>query len=125
MSIRLLCDAGVPKIDLYEVPAGVTVVPWRGNDTTDDLELIEIAARSDYDGVVFMSGIVLHREEVRELTKTHDIAVIAVNSDDPLEAKLRIIDCAAKIPGMLVEGARLVALKRLGPTVFHTGPPID
>ena len=125
MNIRLLCDAGIPKIELYEMPAGVAVVPWRGNDSTDDEELIEVAATSGYDGVVFMSGIVLHREEVRELAETHDIAVIAVSSDDPLEAKLRIIDCAPRIPGLLADGARLIALKRPGPTEFHPDPQTE
>ena len=122
MSIQLLCDAGIPKIELYEMPADVAAAPWRGNDSTDDLALIEVAARSGYDGVVFMSGMVLRRQEVSGLAETLDIAVIAVDTDDPLEAKLRIIDCADRIPTLLADGARLVALKRLGPTEVDPEP---
>ena len=122
MTIRLLCDAGIPDIERYEMPAGVAVAPWRGSDSTDDLGIIETAARSEYDGVVFISSMILHREKVQVLAKEHGIAVIAVSSDDPLEAKLRIIECAPRIPGLLADGARLIALKKPGPAEFHPDP---
>lgn len=94
--MRFLYDAVLPHNLAEEAPAGVTLDRWDGGDVQDSA-LIRTAADRGYRGVLFYDRDSLEQTDLRRLASEREIALVAVEASDPIEAKIRLL---RNLPGV-------------------------
>lgn len=90
MTLRLLYDAALPQSLSHEAPAGVELERWNGADVSDG-HLVLSAAESGCRGVVLLGRDSLEQSDLREVAREAGVALIAAATDNPVEAKQRIL----------------------------------
>ncbi len=85
----LLCDAVLPQSLADEAPF-LDLQRWDGADVTDE-ELVRFVSDQGGRGVLFLARDSLEQPDLRCLASELGVALIAVATDDPIEAKRRII----------------------------------
>ena len=88
--MRLLYDAVLPQSLAHEAPAGVELVRWDGADVPDT-DLVRAAAERGCRGVVLLGRESLEQPELREVARQVGVALVATATDNPIEAKRRIL----------------------------------
>lgn len=94
--MRFLYDAVLPQNLAEEAPEGVTLDRWDGG-AEQDSALIRTAADRGYRGVLFYDRDSLEQPDLRRLASERDIALVAVEARDPIEAKIRLL---RNLPGI-------------------------
>lgn len=87
--MRLLVDALFPDSVESEAPPGTEFVRWSGGGARDE-DLVRSAAHDGYRGVVLFDRKSLQQPGLRELSAELGVALIAVEADDPVDAKDRL-----------------------------------
>jgi hypothetical protein len=87
--VRLLVDAMLPETVVTEAPPGVEVLRWSGGDVSDE-DLLRAGAHEDVRAVVFLDRRSLYQPGLRELAAQLQVALVAIEADDPVEAKDRL-----------------------------------
>ena len=85
----LLCDAVLPQ-SLADEARSLDIQRWDGADVTDE-KLVRAVSNQGGRGVLFLGRDALEQPDLRHLAKALGVALIAVATDDPIEAKRRII----------------------------------
>ena len=88
--MRLLCDAVLPSSLAFEAPAETEFVRWDGSDVSD-VELVRASAERGCRGVVFWGRDSLQQADLRETARQAGVVLVAVEADDPIVAKQRIL----------------------------------
>lgn len=88
--MRLLIDAVLPESTASEAPAGVTIVRFSESGVSDE-ELLRIAARDGYRAAVLFDRSSLSQPGLRQLARELGVGLVAVQADDPVEAKERLL----------------------------------
>lgn len=109
--MRFLYDAVLPQNLAQEAPAGVTLDRWEGGDEPDSA-LIRTAADRGYRGVLFYDRDSLEQPELRRLASERDVALVAVEARDPIEAKIHLLRNLRRISRMLADHDSLLVLAR-------------
>ena len=109
--MRLLYDAVLPESLAEEAPAGVTLDRWKGADEPD-AALIRTAASRGYRGVLFYGRDSLEQRELREIARKAGVALVAVDADDPIDARGRVLHNFSRIRRMLADHDCLLVLAR-------------
>lgn len=87
--MRLLVDALFPSSIESEAPPGTSLVRWAGADAADE-DLVRSAAHDGYRGVVVLDRRSLQQPGLRELALELGVALVAIEAEDPVEAKDRL-----------------------------------
>ena len=85
----LLCDAVLPQ-SLADEARSLDIQRWDGANVTDE-ELVRAVSGQGGRGVLFLGRDSLEQPDLRRLAKELGVALIAVATDDPIEAKRPII----------------------------------
>ena len=85
----LLYDAVLPQ-SLADEARSLDLQRWDGADVTDE-ELVRFVSHQGGRGVLFLGRDSLEQPDLRRLASELGVALIAVATDDPIEAKRRII----------------------------------
>ena len=109
--MRLLYDAVLPESLAEEAPAGVTLDRWDGGAEPDSA-LIRTAASRGYRGVLFYGRDSLEQQELREIARTVGVVLVAVDADDPIDARGRVLHNFSRIRRMLADHDCLLVLAR-------------
>ena len=88
--MRLLYDAVLPESLAEEAPAGITLDRWDSDDRPDS-ELIRTAGKRGYQGVLFYGRDSLEQQELREISRKVGVVLVAVDAEDPIEARARVL----------------------------------
>jgi len=88
--VRFLVDAVFPAAVEHEAPTGVEFVRWSDGDISDN-ELLRVAVEQSARGVVLFDRNSLSQEGLIELADELGVALIAVEANDPIKAKDRLI----------------------------------
>jgi len=87
--VKLLVDAILPETVVTEAPPGVEVLRWSEGDVSDE-DLLRAGARQGARGVVFLDRRSLYQPGLREVAAQLGVALVAVEVNDPVEAKERL-----------------------------------
>lgn len=79
----------LPETVVTEAPPGVEVLRWSGGDVSDE-DLLRAGAHEDVRAVVFLDRRSLYQPGLRELAAQLRVALVAIEADDPVEAKDRL-----------------------------------
>ena len=85
----LLYDAVLPQ-SLADEARSLDLQRWDGPDVTDE-ELVRFVSQQGGRGVLFLGRDSLEQPDLRRLASELGVALIAAATDDPIEAKRRII----------------------------------
>lgn len=88
--MRFLYDAVLPQILSSEAPAGVEFVRWDGADVSD-AELVQVSGQRGYRGLLLWGRESLQQADLRVTAREAGVALVAVEADDPIDAKQRIL----------------------------------
>ena len=88
--MRLLYDAVLHQSLSYEAPAGVEFVRWEGADVSDT-DLARAAADQGFRAVVLLGRNALEQSDLREVAREAGVALVAVATDNPVDAKRNIL----------------------------------
>ena len=89
--MRLLYDAVLPQSLAEDTPQGTELVRWDGGEE-NDVALVRSAANRGYRGVILFERDSLEQPELREIARSVGVALVAVEADDPIQAKWRILN---------------------------------
>ena len=109
--MRLLYDAVLPESLAEEAPAGVTLDRWDGGEAPDTA-LIRAAASRGYWGVLFYGRDSLEQQELREVARKVGVVLVAVDADDPIDARGRVLHNCSRLRRMLADHDCLLVLAR-------------
>jgi len=109
--VRLLCDSSLPASLELDAPADVELKRWTGPCLADE-DLASAAAQRGFQGVVVLDRNSLHQPSLRQRCAELGLSLIAVEADDPLEAKDRVVRNIGKIRSALADSQVLVVLAR-------------
>ncbi len=98
--VKLLVDATFPETVETEAPAGVEVLRWPGGEVSDE-DLLRAGAHQGTRGVVFFDRRSLYQPGLRELAAELRLALLAVEADDPVDAKDRLLQNLAHVRKVL------------------------
>lgn len=87
--MKLLVDALLPETIEAEAPPGVEVVRWAGGDVSDE-DLLRAGAQAGARAIVLFDRRSLYQPGLRELAAELGVGLLAVEADDPVEAKERL-----------------------------------
>lgn len=124
--MRLLCDARLPQGIEFETnaaPAGhaIDFVRWSGPGIAD-VELMRAAAANGYAGVILLGRDSLMQPDVRITARGAGLALIAIATENPLEAKKYLLKNLASLRRSLAQHDCLVVLAN---AVRALGEPAD
>lgn len=88
--MRLLYDSVLPQSLTDEVPPEVVLIRW-SLGASDDAELVREALRQNCRAVVLFERDSLQQPGLRRAAADAGIALVAVEANDPVEAKQRLI----------------------------------
>ena len=88
--MHLLYDSVLPQSLSHEAPTEVELERWAGGEVSD-CELIRLAAEKECRAVILLGRDSLEQPEMRAIAKQQGIALVAVATDSPIEAKKRIL----------------------------------
>ena len=88
--MRLLYDAVFPQSLSLEAPVEVECDRWDGDDVAD-ADLVRDAGDRGYRGVILWGGESLQQADLRVTARDSGVALVAVEADDPIDAKQRIL----------------------------------
>ena len=91
--MRLLYDAVLPQSLAEEAPQDVEFVRWPGG-ASGDSELVHEAIRQLCRAVVLFERDSLQQPELRRAAGAAGVSLIAVEAEDPVEAKHRLVTAA-------------------------------
>ena len=109
--MQLFYDAVLPQSLADEAPTGVTFVRWVGSDV-DDVALVRAAAHKGCRAVLFYERDSLEQPDLRTIASEVGVALVAVDAEDPIEAKVRVLRNFARIRKMLANHDCLLVLAR-------------
>jgi len=109
--MRLLYDAVLPGSLAEEAPAGITLDRWDSDDQTDTA-LIRAASHRGYQGVLFYGRDSLEQQELREIAREVGVVLVAVEAEDPIEARGRVLHNHSRLRRMLTDHQCLLILAR-------------
>ena len=109
--MRFLYDAVLPENLAEEAPVGVTLHRWKGADE-QDAALIRIAADRGYRGVLFFGRNSLEQRVLREIARKVGVVLVAVDADDPIDAKGRVLHNFSRLRRMMADHDCLLILAR-------------
>ena len=89
--MRLLYDAVLPQSLAHEAPEGVELERWSGADVADT-DLVRTAAERGCRGVILLGRESLEQPDLRNAAREVGVALIATVTDNPIEAKRRILN---------------------------------
>lgn len=88
--MRFLYDAVLPQILSSEAPAGVEFVRWDGADV-GDAQLVRISGERGYRGLMLWGRESLQQADLRTTAREAGVTLVAVEADNPIDAKQRIL----------------------------------
>jgi len=88
--VRFLYDAVLPRSLSLESPPQVAFDRWDGPDVTDTEFVRESGARGCR-GVILWGRDSLQQADLRETARATGVALVAVEADNPIDAKQRIL----------------------------------
>ena len=88
--MRFLYDAVLPQILSSEAPVGVEFDRWEG-DEVSDAGLVRVSGERGYRGVILWGRESLQQADLRATARESGVALVAVEADDPIDAKQRIL----------------------------------
>ena len=88
--MRLLYDAVLPSSLALDAPADAEFVRWDGSDVSD-VELVRESDEKGCKGVVFWGRESLQQADLRETARETGVVLVAVEADDPIDAKRRLL----------------------------------
>jgi len=88
--VRFLYDAVLPRSLSLESPPGVVFDRWDGPDASD-AELVRESGERGCRGVILWGRDSLQQADLRGTARDAGVALVAVEADDPVEAKQRIL----------------------------------
>lgn len=91
VDVKLLYDASLPQSLADEARASVELERWDGGDVPDR-ELVRVAAERGYRGVILLGRDALNQSDLRAVAQEVAVALIAAATDDPIEAKQRVLN---------------------------------
>lgn len=105
--MRLLYDSRLPQgleFEAHAAPAGTAIdfVRWSGGGISD-ADLVRAEAENGFVGVVLLDRDSLSQADLRTTAQEVGIALIAIASEDPLEAKQRLLRNLASLRRALLE----------------------
>ncbi|MYG94589.1 MAG: hypothetical protein F4138_06320 [Acidimicrobiia bacterium] len=107
--MRFLCDAVFPQTLSSEAPAGVELVRWDGSDVSD-VEFVRASGERGYRGVILWGRGSLRQADLRAIARESGVALVAVEADDPIDAKQRILKNLSGLRRQLDEHDCLIVL---------------
>ncbi|MCY3805929.1 MAG: hypothetical protein OXG55_09380 [bacterium] len=100
--MKLLYDAVLPPSLSVEARGTLDLRRWDGADAADT-ELVRSAAGSGYRAVIFLDRSSLDQPGLRTTAEEVGVALVAVDADDPIEAKQRILRNAPSLRRKLAD----------------------
>ncbi len=88
--MRFLYDAVLPQSLSLEAQTGVTFDRWDGS-AVSDAELVRASAERGCRGVILWGRDSLQQADLRDTAQEAGVALVAVEADNPVEAKQRIL----------------------------------
>lgn len=88
--MRLLYDATLPQSLAHEASAEVEFQRWQG-EAASDAEFVRVAGEKECRGVILMGRHSLQQPDLRETATEAGVALVAVEADNPIKAKERIL----------------------------------
>lgn len=107
--MRLLYDAVLPSSLAFEAPAEAEFVRWDGGDVSD-AELVRESGDRGFRGVVLWGRDSLQQADLPETAHEVGVALVAVEANDPIVAKQRILKNLSALLRELSEHDCLVVL---------------
>ena len=107
--MRLLYDAVLPSSLAIEAPAEVEFVRWDGGDVSD-VELVRESGDRGFRAVVLWGRDSLRQADLLETAHEVGVALVAVEANDPIVAKQRILKNLSVLLRELSEHDCLVVL---------------
>lgn len=105
--MKLLYDATLPHSLSVEAPQGVKLDRWKDTDSAD-VEIVQAAAARRYQGVIFLGRDSLYQLGIRNTAAEHSIALVAVEAQDPIEGKQRLLRNLPELTAALLDGGCVV-----------------
>jgi len=88
--MRFLYDAVLPHNLALEAPAEVAFDRWDGPDVSD-ADLVRASGERGCRGVILWGRNSLQQVDLRDTAQQAGVALVAVEADNPIEAKRRIL----------------------------------
>lgn len=109
MIVRLLYDAVLPQSLSLEGPAEVEFQRWDGSDVSD-AELVRASEERGCRGVILWGRDSFQQADLRDTAHQTGVALIAVEADNPIDAKQRILKNLPALRRKLAEHDCLLVL---------------
>ena len=104
----LLYDAVLPQ-SLADEERSFDLRRWEGTDVTDE-DLVHAVSDQGGSGVIFLGRDSLEQPELRHVARELGVALVAVATDDPIEAKRRVLNNMNALRRLLDSEACLLIL---------------
>ena len=111
MIVDLLYDAVLPQSLSSEATGALRFVRWDQKEQPD-MALVRMAAARNYRGVVFFERDSLQQPDLQEKARQAGVALIAVDAEDPIQAKERLINNSSRLRRALADHDCLLVLAR-------------
>lgn len=109
--MKLLYDAVLPLSLSVEARGTIELDRWDGADAAD-AELVRSAADGGYRAVIFLDRSSLDQPGLREAAREVGLALVAVDTNSPIEAKQRILRNVQSLRRNLADHDCLLVLAR-------------
>ena len=107
--MRLLYDAVLPQSLSLEAPAEVEFQRWDGSDVSD-ADLVRASEERGCRGVILWGRDSLQQADLRDTAQQAGVALVAVEADNPIEAKQRVLKNLSSLRRKLAEHDCLLVL---------------
>ena len=120
--IRMLYDAVLPQSLSHEAPTSVELERWDGADVSDT-RLIRIAAEKGSRAVILLGRDSIEQSNLRKIAETEGVTLVAVATDNPVQAKQWILKNLTTLRRSLTEHTEhdclLVLSTEVRPSELH------
>ncbi|MCY3963115.1 MAG: hypothetical protein OXN79_09440 [bacterium] len=107
--MRLLYDAVLPNSLSQEAPANFELDRWDG-EAVSDAELVRASGERGCRGVILWGRDSLQQADLQETAQEAGVALVAVEADNPIDAKNRILKNLSALHRTLEDNDRLLVL---------------
>lgn len=101
----------MPQSLAEESPPGLELIRWTGGES-NDVAFLHTAAANGCHGVILSGRDSLEQPELHNATLRTGLALVAVDTDDPIEAKRRILANMSRLRKSLADHDRVLVLAR-------------
>jgi hypothetical protein len=109
--VNLLADQSFPASVQLSAQASTRVWRW-SNEDLSDIDFVDLAAKENFSGVIFLGTAALYSQELRERARAGGIALLGTSELDPVTASIAVGSNLQAISRLVRPGAVLTVYAR-------------